>query len=302
MASYCIKAFYLLHAHLLRVPVTDAGLLEDQQFIIENALHLVLGQLQIALARGWLITSLSCMSLSQMIVQAVYDSGFEQEFLQLPFLTSDILKHFKKKMIKNVPEFLKMNDADRTSLLRTLKADEVTDVVRIAQSIPQVKIAKAEFLTLGEVKVIAGGLVTLVVRLVVEEGSGAKSPTSPTTSDKIDFDDLDKKIATGDEDVFQDDDDDHVMIAPKGPISNPNEAIYAPYLKSMEKKPFWWVILAEPRMNNFICPPVKVHDLVTSKTVKMQFVAPNREGTYQFVLYLKSDSFVGLDLRQEVKV
>ena len=313
-APYCTKAFYLLHAHFLRIPVQDEGLQRDLEFVIENSLHLVLGQLQISLARGWLITSISCMNVCQMLVSAVYDTvGYEQQFLQLPHLTSDILKHFRKKALRNVTDFLALPEADRSSLLRTLSPQAIDDVVRIGRSIPVVEIAKAEFVTLGESKVIAGGLVTLIVRLQVKNGTGALSPTaSPTTSDRIKFEDLAAAAGAAGkdfgEDALDDDDDyDNPMsaasrIAPKGPKSNPNDSIYAPYLGTLDKKPFWWVILAEPRMNNFICAPVRLHDLVTSKVAKMQFVAPSREGTYQFVLYVKSDSYIGVDLRQEVKV
>ncbi|RUP10876.1 hypothetical protein BC936DRAFT_140006 [Jimgerdemannia flammicorona] len=49
-------------------------------------------------------------------------------------------------------------------------------------------------------------------------------------------------------------------------------------------------------------PPKKYTDIVNQRTVKIQFPGPPKAGTYNFSLFVKSDSVVGSDIRQEIKL
>jgi translocation protein SEC63 len=69
-----------------------------------------------------------------------------------------------------------------------------------------------------------------------------------------------------------------------------------------EKKPYWWVYLGDPKVNRIIVPPQKITDVVTKKTIKIQFPGPPKAGTYTFSYYVRSDSFVGTDIRQDIKL
>ena len=73
-------------------------------------------------------------------------------------------------------------------------------------------------------------------------------------------------------------------------------------LRKQEKKPYWWIYLGDPKVNRIIVPPQKVTDIVTKKTIKIQFPGPPKAGTYTFSYFVRSDSFVGTDLRQDIKL
>ena len=169
----------------------------DQKFVVEKALHLVLGLLQIALVRGWLASCLSCMHLSQMIVQALYDP--DQELLQIPHVDLEILKHFKRKGLKTVAGFNGLPEDEKRSLLRTLSDSEFSNAVVIATRVPKLSITKVQFVTLGEEVPLAGSRVTLVVRLEL----GDKPESSSPVVDE-DFSDVTERMRTGDEDVIDD--------------------------------------------------------------------------------------------------
>ena len=55
-------------------------------------------------------------------------------------------------------------------------------------------------------------------------------------------------------------------------------------------------------MNRMISTPVKVVDLVDTKTVRIQFQTPNAVGSFPLTVMVKSDSFVGCDLVKDVMV
>ena len=60
-------------------------------------------------------------------------------------------------------------------------------------------------------------------------------------------------------------------------------------------------MLVNKNNTNFVATPIKIHDLVDSKTVTLQFPAPPRPMPVSLLLVVKSDSVVGVDLVQEVK-
>ncbi|CAJ0749606.1 21839_t:CDS:2 [Entrophospora sp. SA101] len=62
----------------------------DRYFIIERSVHLVNGLLEIALAHRWLQTTIRCMELSQLLVQAMWIN--DNPLIQLPYITIDVLK------------------------------------------------------------------------------------------------------------------------------------------------------------------------------------------------------------------
>lgn len=144
------KAHMLLHAHFYRVSLgSDDALRLDQALIVATSMQMVLGMLQIALARDWFVCARHCMTLSQFLVQAVWSDGSSpaNPFLQLPHLDTSITKHFGtgKKNIRTIPDLLSMKDDERRSLLRSLDDDQYSAVVRVAQAMPVVTIESVDF-------------------------------------------------------------------------------------------------------------------------------------------------------------
>ncbi|KAH8555826.1 Sec63 Brl domain-containing protein [Umbelopsis sp. PMI_123] len=296
-APYCYKVKVLIYAHLLRIDVMDAGLIRDQQYIVETSVHLLNGLLQIALVKLWLQSASRIMDLSQSLVQAIYPG--ESALLQLPYVNNSLLRQYyrsKKRTFPSVQKFLDAPEDQRKSLLKPLSNDQYLDCMEVAKAIPQLHTLKAEFRVAGDNILTVGAIVTFVLKL---QNGAVVGVESAKTNGKVD---------EHGEHVDEDDDEalDAVdaIIEGKKEIKESNERInaaHAPYFPG-EKKPYWWVYLGDPKVNRIIVPPQKITDVVTKKTIKIQFPGPPKAGTYTFSYYVRSDSFVGTDIRQDIKL
>lgn len=61
-------------------------------------------------------------------------------------------------------------------------------------------------------------------------------------------------------------------------------------------------MLGDLRNGRMLANPSKVTDLADETTMKFQFQGPPEEGKFSFNLFIKSDSYLGLDLREELNV
>jgi len=296
-APYCYKVKVLLYAHLLRIDVTDSGLLKDQQYIVETSVHLANGLLQIALVKQWLQSASRIMDLSQSFVQAIYPG--ESPLLQLPYVNNALLRQYyrsKKRTFPSVQKFLDAPEDQRKSLLKSLSNDQYLDCMEVAKAIPQLHAVKADFRVAGDNILTVGAIVTFVLKLqngVVVDVEKVKTNGKAAAKEEIDEDDDDEALDAVD-----------AIIDGKKQIKESEERIgaaHAPYFP-IEKKPFWWIYLGDPKVNRIIVPPQKVTDIVTKKTIRIQFPGPPKAGTYTFSYYVRSDSFIGTDLRQDIKL
>lgn len=144
-SAAALKAYALLYCHFHRITVEDPKLLQDQAFIVAQSVKIIQGILQIALSRDWLHPILNCFTLSACLTQAMWDG--QPPLLQLPYINLDIVKHFTsgKRSVKTIDQFIQMADADRRAVLRTLTDVQYEDVLRIAQTFPQVHVSNVSF-------------------------------------------------------------------------------------------------------------------------------------------------------------
>ncbi|ORX79099.1 hypothetical protein BCR32DRAFT_281697 [Anaeromyces robustus] len=280
----------LLYAHLFRVQIDNKQLQEEQEAVIETALRLLGGILQIAVAHSWLDVTNNCIELGQLIVQAI--PPHQHALFQLPFITPEIIKHCdtKKRKINTIKDLLDLSDEDRRSLLRTLDDEQYNKVVEVAKSFPRVKVTNVEFKVLGEredeAAIAPGVFVTCFIKL---RQIRYDEPETIEGEEQIDteineVEEKKKKMRT----LFD-------------KATNPNDPIYAPYLM-MEKRPGWWLMMGNPQVNKSLTPPMKINDLVDEKVLRFTFQTPPKTGTFPITLYVKSDSSIGFDVVQEVKL
>lgn len=75
-----------------------------------------------------------------------------------------------------------------------------------------------------------------------------------------------------------------------------------------EKQEWWWVYLCmtnpkrEKLSERLLCDPVQVTNLVDLKEVDIRFPAPSRPGQYNFVVYVRSDSYIDIDMKHELTI
>ena len=62
------------------------------------------------------------------------------------------------------------------------------------------------------------------------------------------------------------------------------------------------MFLGDPKVNRILVPPKKVTDITGEQTVQITFPGPPKPGTYTFSLFVKSDTYVGTDIQQDIKL
>ena len=137
---------------LSRIALPPNTLHQDRLFVIKKCPYLLQEMVQcvsqlILLAHAGRIGRLPSldtieyvMKCSPMVVQAMWEKS--SQFLQLPHVSEDILKHFstRKRHIKSLTQLAKMKDEDRRSLLRTLTDEQYRDVIRVLSLLPVLSI------------------------------------------------------------------------------------------------------------------------------------------------------------------
>lgn len=171
----------------------------------------------------------------------------------------------------------------------------------------------------GEEIITPEAIVTFAVKVRIDlpgtataSTSGPASPASP----------LDNVVGHDKEDLFKEDDfaldldaESLSQDSKKGPsaaaaaaaaaaqLGQPAHAPFYPH----EKRPVYWVVLANTRSNRNVTAPVRITDFLekgkttAEKVIRMQFQAP-AVGKYQLALFVVCDSWSGTDTLKEIKL
>merc|ERR1712007_170304 len=87
----------------------------DQRFVLEHAVRLLQGLVDVISSCGWLTPALFSMELSQMIVQATTSSS--SPLMQLPHVSPSLVERAKKMKVEDVFDVMNMEDDARGKLL-----------------------------------------------------------------------------------------------------------------------------------------------------------------------------------------
>merc|ERR1711973_78758 len=134
-----------------------------------------------------------------------------------------------------------------------------------------------------------------------EESENEKSDDS--TSEKID---KDKTAASGDDDNEEEEwarfqkgmNRREKALAGKSRVSH---SVHCPYYTD-DKQEFWWVYISDRKSHSLITPPYHLTSLVNEEEVELKFTAPAKEGVYNFTVCVRSDSYLGVDLQEDIKL
>ncbi|KAI4262470.1 MAG: hypothetical protein L6R42_002352 [Xanthoria sp. 1 TBL-2021] len=100
------KAFVLLQAHFSRMAL-PIDLAKDQEMILAKVLNLLSGCVDVLSSEGHL-NAMNAMEMSQMIVQAMWDS--DSPLKQIPHFSDDVIKVANKAGVKDIMEFMDAMD------------------------------------------------------------------------------------------------------------------------------------------------------------------------------------------------
>lgn len=149
----------------------------------------------------------------------------------------------------------------------------------------------------GDKIITPGAIVQLVFTTRLATDKDYRSDGVKPTSDTND------SLSSGSESDNEEEDVD-ILIGRKKRQNDgtptPLPLAHAPYFPS-DHKPTWWAFLADPRGNRVIVHPTVITDIGTSpRKWRIQFQAPPQVASYLFQLHVKSDSYFGTDVVQEV--
>ncbi|THG98887.1 hypothetical protein EW026_g3361 [Hermanssonia centrifuga] len=125
------KTFLLLQAHFSRLQLPP-DLAADQVLVLEKVLNLLSACVDVMSSNAWL-NALGAMDLSQMCVQACWDS--DSPLKQIPHFEPDVIKRCKEAKIESVYDIMEMEDEQRNELLQ-MDARQMRDVATFVNSYP----------------------------------------------------------------------------------------------------------------------------------------------------------------------
>ncbi|KAI0773666.1 DnaJ-domain-containing protein [Fomes fomentarius] len=281
------RAFTLLYAHLLRLPVSNTTLQNELTEILLHTPVLLNSMLNITMSRNWLLPTTAAMRLHAYLTQALLPGKEELKAAQLPGITP-----------AEAPALSSSESSDFSAAVSALSKSQssaLLDAEKALERLGQTEIVDASFKVIGERYVTPSSFVHLLVKLRVvplsKEGSVLPIPKQTKESDKRDNEFLLSKKDTED--------------LPQGDYAS--GYAHAPYWPA-NRKPSWWIVLADVKSNKVVVPPMKITDVPVAdpqrgmdyRSYKIQFQAPQNVGLFTWKVFVISDTFVGDEAARDV--
>ncbi|KAG8908173.1 DEIH-box ATPase [Tulasnella sp. 403] len=130
------KTFLLLQAHFSRLQLPP-DLASDQALVLSKVLNLLAACVDVMSSNAFL-NALGAMDLSQMCVQAVWDS--DSPLRQVPHFDADVIARCKAKGVDSVIDIMELEDQDRNDLLR-MDQRQMRDVATFVNAYPNMDVA-----------------------------------------------------------------------------------------------------------------------------------------------------------------
>jgi len=282
------QAFVLLYAHLLRIPVTNAALRKEQSEILLQTPTLLNALLNIVLSRNWLVPTLAAMRLHAYLAQALVPGDDSLKFAQLPGIKTDEARDFAKEaeLLDELIESLKSKSDSR-----------VQEVKKVAQKWGKLDLVDASFKVIGERVILPLSIVYLVVKLRIK----------PSTSDASTEPEKKGASTPADEEA----EEEFLMSKDEASELPSGKAVtgwaHAPRWPA-NRKPSWWLVLADCKLNRIVVPPLKITDVPLAdptkphdyRAYKLQFQAPQNIQSFNWKVFLVSDTFVGEEVSRDI--
>jgi len=83
--------------------------------------------------------------------------------------------------------------------------------------------------------------------------------------------------------------------------SKVSHSVHSPYFTD-DKQEFWWCYISDRKNHALVTPPIHVTALVEREEVELKFTAPAKPGHYSFTVAIRSDSYLGADVSQDIKL
>ncbi|KAF8075961.1 hypothetical protein FPV67DRAFT_1649028 [Lyophyllum atratum] len=273
------KALILLYAHLLRLRLHSTTLQSEQNEILLQTPLLLSALLNISISRNWLSVYLDHHEITRLS-----DSGPSSWLTEVSTLA---------------PEATDMGDL--VHALEEKQDSRAVDVKKALAKWGRAEIVDAAFKVIGERVVTPSSIVFLVVKLRISPPS-----IKHFEQKEFDVDETKRRIRLNDEK------DEEFLTSRKEAeeLSSDNVLTgwaHAPHWPG-ERKPSWWLVLADEKSNRVVVPPMKLSEIPLAqpdherdyRSYKVQFQAPQNVGVFTWKVQLISDTFVGEDSSRDI--
>ncbi|CAG9560248.1 unnamed protein product [Danaus chrysippus] len=83
--------------------------------------------------------------------------------------------------------------------------------------------------------------------------------------------------------------------------SKSSHPVHCPYFP-LEKQEFWWCYICDRKSHTLLTAPAHVTALADNHELQLRFTAPRWPGLYTLACCLRSDSYIGMDQQQDMKL
>ncbi|XP_032683432.1 translocation protein SEC63 homolog [Odontomachus brunneus] len=142
------------------------------------------------------------------------------------------------------------------------------------------------------------------------EKESSKEKLSDVSDSEIESDRSDDEDSHDKKDISLDDDDTEwekfqQKISKRERVlegrSNLSHEVHCPLFPDV-KQEYWWVYICDRKSQTLLTTPVHVTSLVEFEEIQLKFTAPRWPGLYTFTVCLRSDSYLGFDQAQDIKL
>ncbi|KAH7101122.1 hypothetical protein BKA62DRAFT_743479 [Auriculariales sp. MPI-PUGE-AT-0066] len=230
------RALVLIYAHLMRIPVKNATLAEEQRRLLLHTPTLLTSLLSMTMSHGWLGPTLTVLHLHALLAQAMLpDAEKLTVFAGVDKATADSANNDLKKLVE---------------VLEKKKAPQAEVVRAAAQRWGKLEIAGAGYKVIAEKSVTPSAIMQLVFKLRIAPPL-AKASDKPVAEKETaeEEDAIDQKFIAGKKDAED--------LAPGVQRSG---WAHAPFWPG-NRKPSWWAVLADVRTGKVVVPPMRFTDI-----------------------------------------
>ncbi|XP_076296029.1 translocation protein Sec63 [Lasioglossum baleicum] len=142
------------------------------------------------------------------------------------------------------------------------------------------------------------------------EKESSKDKLSDVSDSNVDSDRSDDEDSPDKKDVSVDDDDTEwerfqQRISKREKFlegrSNLSHEVHCPLFPDV-KQEYWWVYICDRKSKTLLTPPIFVKSLAHTEEIQLKFTTPKWPGVYTFTVCLRSDSYLGFDQAQNIKL
>ncbi|KAF5322656.1 hypothetical protein D9619_001280 [Psilocybe cf. subviscida] len=288
-------ALVLIYAHLLRLDINDITLKKQQKEVLLQTPLLLNALLNVAIARTWLSPTLVTMRLSAYLAQA------------LPPITTDRLRFGQLPGLKHEEiETVAPEARSLTDVLSALEEKDDPRAVEVKKALDKwagkVDIVDATFRVIGEKIVTPSSIIYLLVKLRLTPPG---APTQEKEKKELTVEET-KRAVVKDEEFLG-----SRLEADEIKEGRAVESAHAPFWPG-NRKPSWWIVLADDKTNRIVVPPMKISDIPYAnpeadgdkdyRSYKVQFQGPPNTGLFTWKVYIVSDTFIGEEASVDIQL